>query len=471
MWFKKRKTSSYTKKSKSIPYTVGILGIFSIFILGISISNAVKHIDFDLVRFHETAQTELWEIISNTKKEEHSINILLVWRWGWDHDAPDLTDTIILAKIDTSIPSITMLSLPRDLYVEYTSSKNEKRDGKINRIYEDNLIKWEQYAIDKLANKVSEITWQKIDYYVNVDFEWFVEIIDVLDGVEVTVTENLVDNQFPDDNLWYDTFILRKWTWNLDGETALKYARSRYSTSDFDRSIRQQQVIKGIQTKIMDLWYLRSPTKTKNLYSAIRRNIKTDLDIKTILSLATTLKKAEEVEVNSYNINDSCFYGQWDCSLGGLLYYPERYLFDNLSVLLPDWSLPNDISDYKKLQKYTNIIFNEREIFDDAYEINVFNATKTPGLATQTAENIGRFWFNIPAQDSVWNIRDQEFKESVLYYNSIDKNSSTLRNLKEFLNIRMEEVEFPLFSDKIETKIEIVIWDDYEDIVKVGFGY
>ena len=471
MWFKKRTTSSYTKKSKRVPYTVGILGIFSVFLLGMSISNAVKHIDFDLVSFHENTQAGLWEIISVDKKKKDDINVLVVGRWGWEHDAPDLTDTIILAKINTTIPSVTMLSIPRDLYVEYTAPANEERTGKINRVYEDNLQKWEQYAIDKLSNKVSEITWEKIDHYVNVDFEWFVEIIDVLDWVDVTVTENLVDNQFPDGNLWYTTFILRKWTWTLDGETALKYSRSRYSTSDFDRSIRQQQVIKAIQEKIMDLGYLRSPSKTKNLYSAIRRNIKTDLDITSILSLANTFKKAESIEVHSYNINDSCFYWQGDCNLGWMLYYPERYLFNNLSVLLPDGALPNDISDYKKLQKYTNIIFNEREIFEDAYAINVFNSTKIPGLATNIADNLGRFWFNIPAQDSVGNIRDKEFKKSVLYYNSIEKDSTTLKNIKDFLDIRMEEVEFPLFSDNIETKIEIVIWDDYEDIVKVSFGY
>jgi len=177
--------------------------------------------NFDLVSFHETAQTGLWEIISIDPKKENDINLLLIWRWGWEHDAPDLTDTIILAKINTEIPSVTMLSIPRDLYVEYTSSTNDERRGKINRVYEDNLVKWEQYAIDKLSNKISEITWQKIDHYVNVDFEWFVEIIDILDWVDVTVTENLVDNQFPDWNLWYTTFILRKWTWTLDWETAL----------------------------------------------------------------------------------------------------------------------------------------------------------------------------------------------------------------------------------------------------------
>ena len=465
MSFKKKKTTSYTKKSRSIPYAVGLLWIFSIFVLGISISNAIKHIDFDLISFHEENQISTW--IVNIVKKAKNTNILIVWRWGWDHDAPDLTDTIILASIDTKTPNITMLSIPRDFYVEY----NNDRSWKINRLYEDNLLSWEDYAINKLSNKISEITGQHIDHYINVDFEWFTEIIDVLDGVDVTVTENLVDNNFPDGNLGYTTFILKKWTWTLDWETALKYARSRYSTSDFDRSIRQQQVIKAIKDKILDLGYLKSPAKTKNLYSAIRRNIKTDLDIKTILSLATAFKRAENVNVTSYNLNDSCFYENSDCDLWWLLYYPERYLFNNLSVLLPDWALPDDISNYSKVQKYTNLIFNQSEVFEEESPINIFNSIKVPWIASNLADNLKRFWFNVPAKWSVWNIHEKQFEKSILYYNNLDEDSATIRNLKEFLDIEMEEVEFPLFSDNIETNIEIVLWEDYEDIAKVKFGY
>ncbi len=59
--------------------------------------------------------------IQEIKKQQDSqkINILLVWRGGGYHDAPDLTDTIILASLDKKKHLISMLSLPRDLYVEY----------------------------------------------------------------------------------------------------------------------------------------------------------------------------------------------------------------------------------------------------------------------------------------------------------------------------------------------------------------
>ena len=472
MGFKEKKTSSYTKKSRAIPYTVGLLWIFSVFVLWISISNAVKHIDFNLVNFDQTSITPgISKIITQTPKDE-KLNILIVWRWGWEHDAPDLTDTIILASIDISQASVTMLSIPRDLYVEYSAWENDTdRRWKINRLYEDNLPKWETYAMSELSSKITEITGQRIDNYINIDFDWFKEIVDVLDGIEITVAENLVDNNFPDGNLWYTTFILRKWTWNLDWDTALKYARSRYSTSDFDRSIRQQQIIKAIQDKILNLGYLKSPSKTKNLYNAIRTNIKTDLNIKTILSLASTFKSNDEKNILSFNLNDSCFYSITECQQGGFLYYPERYLFNNLSVLLAEWSTPLEISNYKKIQKYTHLIFDEAEIFEENYPINIFNSTKRPWIATSVASNLNRFWFNIPAKGSVWNIREKTFEKSILYYNGIDENSSTLKNIKDFLDIEMEEVEFPLFSDNIETNIEIVLWENYEDILIEEISY
>jgi len=103
-----------------------------------------------------------------------------------------------------------------------------------------------------LEEKIEEITGEKIDYYVNLDFEGFIKIVDLVDGVDVSVEENLVDYDYPNGRGGYTTFVLRKGNWTLDGETALKYARSRHSTSDFDRSLRQQQIISALKKKITE---------------------------------------------------------------------------------------------------------------------------------------------------------------------------------------------------------------------------
>jgi len=98
-------------------------------------------------------------------------------RGGGNHDAPNLTDTIILASLNTKYDAVTLFSIPRDLYVTYPDSK---KTGKINGIYEYFLSQGNDVAIGKIEEKISEITNQEIDYYVNIDFQGFITIIDIL---------------------------------------------------------------------------------------------------------------------------------------------------------------------------------------------------------------------------------------------------------------------------------------------------
>ena len=99
-------------------------------------------------------------------------------------------------------------------------------------------------GIKLLAEKVSEITGQSIDEYMVIDFSGFKSIVDALGGIEIDVPKDLVDREYPDNNWGYEVFSVRRGLQTFNGERALKYARSRHSTSDFDRSERQQLIIK-----------------------------------------------------------------------------------------------------------------------------------------------------------------------------------------------------------------------------------
>lgn len=77
-----------------------------------------------------------------------------------------------------------------------------------------------------------------------IDFAGFKDIINILGGISIDVPESILDREYPDNNWGYMTFQVQKGLQNFDGDTALKYARSRHSTSDFDRSNRQQLIIK-----------------------------------------------------------------------------------------------------------------------------------------------------------------------------------------------------------------------------------
>ncbi len=88
----------------------------------------------------------------------------------------------------------------------------------------------------------------------------------------------------------------------FDGETALRYARSRHSTSDFDRSERQQLLIKAIKDKALSLDFLTSPGKIQNVLTAIRANIDTDLTLSHIIEYGLLFREMADNAVNVYGL-------------------------------------------------------------------------------------------------------------------------------------------------------------------------
>lgn len=460
MSFKKIKLEKSNQREKIIPFFISLLSVLIVFFIGVLWLRASQNIDFNLLSFLNIQFPKMDWNSKDEAEEKKFINVLFVWRGGGNHDAPNLTDSIILASIDLNTKITSLLSIPRDLFV-----KNNSMWMRINEVYMRGLdLEWleKAEAMEWLKKKVSDITGQNIDYYVNIDFNWFIELIDVLGWVEVEVPENFVDNQYPDGNRWYTTFVLRKWTWILDGEVALKYARSRHSTSDFDRSLRQQQIINALKNKISEAGFFTSAWKIKDLYGLINKYIDTDLEIKTIINIALKLK--EENQIVSSNLNDTCSYGWADCQKGWFLYVPERSLFWWASVLLPEWATTWNISNYSEIQKFTNVIFNQREIYTENYIVNIFNATKISNLARTIAAGFYKYGFNIPDHNSIWNTKGTPYPKTVILYNNIDENSVTLKAIQHFFNAPLQKTEMPLYSSDPNTKIEIILWDDYNTI-------
>lgn len=392
---------------------------------------------------------------NNTNSE---INILVLWRWWGSHEAPNLTDTIILASINLKTRIVSMLSIPRDIYTEYPEWL---RDWKINWLYASVTRKYDSKKewIKAIQEKITLMTWEEIDYYINVDFDWFKKIIDTIWWVEITIPENFVDYRYPDWNWWYKTLVFKEWTWIFDWENALKYARSRHSTSDFDRSIRQQQVIKAIKEKLNWSYFLTSPWKVKELYDVFINHVETNLTLPNILKLAYNLNWKWDYKIISSNLNDTCFYWSATCTKWGFLYSPSRDMFWWMSVLLVEWTDVSDLNNFEKLKKYTDVVLNYPKVYDENYQINIFNWVKIRNLASQLSNDIIKYWFNIPEKDSIWNA-DKIYEKSIIYYNNIDENSDTLKILNKFFDWKIIKTETPMFSET-DAKIEIVIWEDY----------
>lgn len=464
MSFKKNNLNNNNNIFSNFVWIISICVVFVIWII------VIKNLDILSFEMTEKNMTKEEKIAYEKKKEEkvkeiqesNKINILLVGRWGGYHDAPDLTDTIILASLDKKKSLISMLSIPRDLYVEYDDKLNS--EWKINWIYAKYYYKSESKDawMKALQKKITQITWEKIDYYVNVDFNWFTKVIDALGWIEINVPNNFVDDKYPDNNWGYRTLVFRKWTWNFSWDNALKYARSRHSTSDFDRSLRQQQVISGIKQRLIEADYLTSPKQIKKFYDIYKEYVFTDIWVTDLISFLPVLKDADKMKMLSYNINDSCFYWSNTCEKWWFLYIPERALYNWMSVLLLDWTDKENLGNYWDFQKYTNRIYNNQEFFIENYEVNVFNSLKVNHLAWALSNQIVRYGFNIPQYNSIWNT-PTVYTNSTIYYNNISENSETIKYLKEFFKWDFIQIDSPKYSKVPTTKIEIVIWEDYLD--------
>lgn len=316
---------------------------------------------------------------------------------------------------------------------------------------------------ESFRKKIEEIVNQKIDYYINIDFNWFTALIDTIWWVELTIPEQFIDYQYPDWERWYKTIVFKKWTWLFDWENALKYARSRHSTSDFDRSLRQQQIIDAIRNKLTAWYFLNSPSKIKELYNVFTDYIYTDLKLQDVLKLAIKVKSSE-LKLQSFNLNDSCFYWSENCVSWGFLYTPNREFFWWASILLPEWADVNNVSNYNEIHKYTNLIFNNSDLYTENYKINVFNSLSINYLASLVADELAKYWLNIPSENSIWNTKTL-FTESIIYYNNIEEDSKIIQTLKDFFpNIKFEKSEWVKFTQELDVSIEIVIWEDYKDV-------
>ncbi len=445
-----------------------IISVIVIILFWIGMVKQVSNIKFDLdsiigfawfdLKFDETQTTSVIK-----KSSDGKTNIVIIGRGWQENDAPELTDSIVIASLHYDKQSVSLFSIPRDLYVEYPSGWA----GKINETYFRWLKSWKDQSLgmQNLQEVLSKITGEEMHYFINLDFEWFRKIIDTLGGIDIDVPEEIIDTTYPGPNATYQTFKISAWPQTLDGSTALKYARSRHTTSDFDRSLRQQLIIKALREKALSLGLITSPSKIKSIYNIVQQHIVTNLDLSQMIQLALFMKDIPRENIVSSNLNDTCFYGSSVCEKWGFLYVPLRADFWWASVLLQEWWTKTNPSDYSKLVQYTNIIFNYPLVYKENLKINIFNSTKIWWLANEIANNLKKYGFHIPSKNSVWNTSWEKYEKSKILYSSGSGGvkPETVEALELFIFWGSENVEsLPKYSKDSDVDIEIIIGDDYQ---------
>ena len=250
---------------------------------------------------------------------EDVITILLI---GGDRDyvLDQNTDTLIVVVVNRMTDQVSMLSIPRDLWV-YIPEYGYNRINVAQRVgyrmgYEDGK------GPGLLMRTIEENLGIPIDHWARVGYEGFASAVDELGGVDLLVPCRTNLQYKPPTSDEQQEIILEPGMQHLDGPTALRYVRTRRGDSDFERAQRQQRFIKGVweQFKSADI-ILKIP----GLWSALKGAFQTDLNLGDVLALAPTIIGLDRDSIRSLYIGR--YHTEPWTSEGGasvLLPIPER---------------------------------------------------------------------------------------------------------------------------------------------------
>jgi LCP family protein required for cell wall assembly len=224
-----------------------------------------------------------------TWQDPRRVSVLLM---GIDQRAGEVgtfpTDTMILFSVDPVGKTAAILSIPRDLWVEYPGLQSEGRINAANIMGDE--ITYPGGGGPAFAVKtVEKVLGVRIQYYVLVNFEVFYKLADAIGPIEVCPQQTIDDDKYPDGSYGYITVHFDPGCQELDSERLLQYARVRHNDSDIGRSERQQEVIMSIRKKVLSTGGVTALIpQAADLWQSLQNNIRTNLSFEDMVRLART---------------------------------------------------------------------------------------------------------------------------------------------------------------------------------------
>ncbi|MFN2104404.1 MAG: LCP family protein [Candidatus Promineifilaceae bacterium] len=307
-------------------------------------------------------------------------NILLL---GSDEPVGDggvkRTDTMIIVSVDPDGPTASMISLPRDLYVYIPGGTMSRLNSAVTL-----------GGIELLKQTILYNFGVPIHYYAQVDFQGFEDVVDAIGGVEVAVSCPFKDWRIKspeldpeDEDNWY-VFELEPGIYEMDGDTALWYARSRLMSNDFDRGRRQQQLLRAMLNQGVKLDLV---PQVPVLWNSYKDSVETDMDIGRMLQIASLAPAIRENGVQNLYL-----MGKTESWI-----VPDT----NAQVQLPIWEGPGNMSDtFQRLFLPPALNKANRA----PIEVEIVNASGNEELPRLAAENLAWHGF-VPV------INDEEMPE------------------------------------------------------------
>ena len=323
-------------------------------------------------------------------REKTEYNILLMGFGGIDkngkaHDGPYLTDSLMVAHVDIKKNIVSLVSLPRDLWVKLPTKTKEVFHSKINSIYQISLNPTNYPAVivkkpdtaDLLAQAVQTITGLPIDNYIAVDFSGFEKAIDSLGGVDVDVQKTFDDYEYPladkekdlcgkDEDFdkikkymepgfdeeekkklfaekpelekffkditdepkdafpcRYEQLHFDKGMTHMDGATALKYVRSRHSLQDGTDFGRGERQQRFVKALKNKLISVGMVTKIFSLMNEVKTHVETDVSVDQMKKFLTEAPDAAKYRFIGIHMSDSDYLRSSFSDYGGYILIPR----------------------------------------------------------------------------------------------------------------------------------------------------
>lgn len=272
------------------------------------------------------------------------INFLILGIGGKGHTGEDLTDSIIFVSINSLKGNVLILSVPRDIWIPQWQTK-------LNSIYHYKGPQETKHVLEEILGK-------KIDYTLIIDFEAFKKIIDFLEGVEVEVIRSFDDYKYPiagkENDLCngdpqfkcrYEHIHFEAGKQLMNGETALKYIRSRNAVgeegTDFARASRQQQLLLGIKKKVFSPEFLLKPGNLLQFFKLLKSDVKFYIPQEKIWELIRVFLRVRKGKIKTAVLNSNY-----------LINPSQKEKYNNQWVLIPKKG------NWEEIHEYVNSLLN-----------------------------------------------------------------------------------------------------------------
>jgi LCP family protein required for cell wall assembly len=236
------------------------------------------------------------------------LNILLI---GADEQkGGHNTDTLITVSIDPVTKQVAMFSLPRDTVDLPVPPGPAQRvwgrdyGQKINSFFAQNRRRSDLWpgndrtrGYNALKAILGELYDLKIRYFVEVNFEGFKKVIDAVGGVTINVQVPVSDDEFPGTTGRTQRLYIPTGLQHMDGDQALRYARSRHTSTDFDRGARQQRVLLSLRQQADPQALI---PRLPELVAALKSAVRTDVPVNQLDELLGLASQVDTANIRSF---------------------------------------------------------------------------------------------------------------------------------------------------------------------------